>query len=164
MTRTCFMALVLECALLMTPACQSTRSSPAVDRHDPEAVLRAYFAAWARNDTDAQTSFMIPSRASWAHEPVDSLRVLSITPVDGASPTTRSYSVSFEVTFKGGRSVSMENGRYNWTYSLIRDATNDSWLIANYGAGEFSRLRPNKSVDASGGGGFATSLARRRVL
>jgi hypothetical protein len=129
------MALVLECALLMTPACQSTRSSPAVDRHDPEAVLRAYFAAWARNDTDAQTSFMIPSRASWAHEPVDSLRVLSITPVDGASPTTRSYSVSFEVTFKGGRSVSMENGRYNWTYSLIRDATNDSWLIANYGAG-----------------------------
>jgi len=128
-------ALVLECALLMTSACQSTRTSPAVDRHDLEAVLRAYFAAWARNDTDARTSFMIATRASWAREPVDSLRVLSVKPVDGASPTTRVYSVSFEVTFTGGRSVSMENGRYNWTYSLTWDATKDSWLIANYGAG-----------------------------
>jgi hypothetical protein len=129
------MALVLECALLLTSACQSTRSSPAVDRHDPEAVLRAYFAAWARNDTDAQTSFMIANRAGLAREPVDSLRVLSVTPVAGVSPTTRVYSVSFEVTFKGGRSLSMENGRYNWTYSLTWDATNNSWLIANYGAG-----------------------------
>jgi hypothetical protein len=129
------MALVLECALMMTSACQSTRSSPAVDRHDPEAVLRAYFAAWARNDMDARTSFAIANRADMAREPVDSLRVLSVRPVDGASQATRVYSVSFEVTFIGGRSVSMESGRYNWTYTLTWDATKDSWLIANYGAG-----------------------------
>ena len=129
------MALVLEGALLMTSACQLTRSSAAVDRHDSEAVLRGYFAAWARNDTDAQTSFMTSNRARLTREPVDSLRVLTVKPVDAASPTTRVYSVSFEVTFKGGRSLSMENGLYNWRYTLTWDATRDSWLIANYGAG-----------------------------
>jgi Domain of unknown function (DUF4829) len=130
------MAFLLAGALLLTSsACQSTRSSPAVDRHDPEAVLRAYFAAWARNDTEAQMSFMTGNYAGLAHEPVNSLRVLSVTPAPAESPGTRVYAVSFEVNFNGGRSVSMENGRYNWTYTLTWDARRDTWLIANYGAG-----------------------------
>jgi len=45
-----------------------------------------------------------------AHEPVDSLRVLSVIPAAAESPTTRVYAVSFEVAFHGGRSLSMENG------------------------------------------------------
>lgn len=132
----CLPALFLGCAALLTSAaCQSTRSSPTVDRHDPEAVLNAYFAAWAHNDTNAQTSFMTSNYAGLAREPVESLRVLNITPADGASATKRVYAVTFEVTFKGGRSLSMESDRYNWTYTLTWDATRDSWLIVNYGAG-----------------------------
>ena len=121
--------------LVMAAACHTIRSSPAVDRHQPEAVLNGYFAAWARNDTNAQTSFMTSNSARLAYEPVQSLRVLQVTPAATSSPTTRVYSVSFEVTFNGGRSVSMENGRYNWTYTLIWDGPRDSWLISNYGVG-----------------------------
>ena len=130
-----FMPLVILGGLLLTyPACQSTHRSPAVDRRDPEAVLRAYLAAWANNDRAAQTSLMTQNYTNLAYEPVDSLRVLTIVPADVASPTKRVYAVSFEVTFKGGRSISMENGRYSWTYSLTWDATHDSWLISSYGA------------------------------
>jgi hypothetical protein len=78
---------------------------------------------------------MTANYARLTQEPVDSLLLLSIAPTDGASPTTRVYSVSFEVTFKGGHGLSMEDGRYNWSYTLSWDATRDSWLIANYGAG-----------------------------
>jgi hypothetical protein len=131
-----FMPLLVVCGSLLTYAtCQSKQSSPAVDRRDPEAVLRAYFAAWASNDAATQTSLMTPNYSNLAYEPVDSLRVLTIVPTDLASRTSRVYRVSFEVTFKGGRSISMENGRYYWTYTLTWDATHDSWLISNYGAG-----------------------------
>ena len=98
-------------------------------------MLNAYFAAWARNDTNAQTSFMTPNYARLASEPVESLRVLYVTPADGASPTKRVYVASFEVTFKGGRSLSMESGHYYWKYTLTWDAARDSWLITNYGTG-----------------------------
>jgi hypothetical protein len=138
MLRIRHMAFLLAYGSLITfTACQSTRSSPAVDRHDPEAVLRAYFAAWARNDSDAQKSFMAAtySKLTFAREPVDSLHLLSVAVTDATSPTKRFYSVSFDVTFAGGRSISMENGRYYWTYTLNWDATRNSWLIADYGAG-----------------------------
>jgi hypothetical protein len=136
MSRISLIAFLFGCALMVaSAACRTTNSSRAVDRHNPEEVLRAYFAAWARNDTDAQTSFMTATYARLAHEPVDSLRLLSLAPADDASPTKRLYSVSFEVAFKGGRSLSMENGRYYWSYTLTWDSTRDSWLIANYGAG-----------------------------
>ena len=135
-----FISLLLGCLWLLTcAACHSTHLSPAVDRRDPEAVLRAYFAAWSNNDTATQTSFMTQNHSNLAYEPVDSLRVLKIIPADAGSPTKRVYAVSFEVKFKGGRSISMENGRYNWTYTLMWDGTRDSWLISNYGAGEEGR-------------------------
>ena len=131
------MALLVLCGSLLTyAACTSPHNSPAIDRRDPEAVLRAYFTAWSNNDTATQTSLMTPKYSNPAYEPVDSLRVVKIVPADGTSPTKRVYAVSFDVTFKGGRSISMENGRYNWTYTLTWDATRDSWLISNYGAGE----------------------------
>lgn len=78
---------------------------------------------------------MTQNYSNLSYEPVDSLRILTIAPAERASPTKRVYAVSFEVTFKGGRSISMGNGRYNWTYTLTWDATRDSWLISNYGAG-----------------------------
>ena len=130
-------SLLMLCWLLLTyAACTSTYNAPAVDRRDPEAVLRAYFAAWSNNDTTTQKSLMTQNYSNLAYEPVNSLRVLTVAPAGGTSPTKRVYAVSFDVTFKGGRSISMENGRYNWTYTLTWDATRDSWLISNYGAGE----------------------------
>ena len=68
-------------------------------------------------------------------EPVDSIRILSLVPNESASTTTRVYSVSFEIKFTGGRSISMEDGRYYWTYTLNWDSRRDSWLVSNYGAG-----------------------------
>jgi hypothetical protein len=131
-----FIPLLVVCGSLLTyAACQSKHSAPAVDRRDPEAVVRAYFAAWANNDTATQTSLMTQNYSNLAYEPVDSLRVLTIIPAEGASSTRRVYAVSFEVTFKGSRSISMENGRYSWSYTLTWDATRDSWLISSYGAG-----------------------------
>jgi hypothetical protein len=78
---------------------------------------------------------MTANYARLAREPVESLRVLSVTANDGATSTQRVYAVSFDVTFKRGRSLSMESGRYKWTYTLTWDAARDSWLISNYGAG-----------------------------
>lgn len=142
--RSTFLALLLGCAAFLTSAaCQSTHSSPAVDRHDPEAVLNAYFAAWARNDTNAQTSFMTPTYARMFREDADLVRVLSIKLLDektsklwssGSPETTRVYRVLFDYK-PTGHGFSMETGRYIWTYTLIWDPTRDSWLIASYGAG-----------------------------
>ena len=143
-----FMPLLVVWSLLTYAACQSTHRSTAVDRRDPEAVLRAYFAAWANNDRATLTSLMAQKYADLAYEPVDSLRVLTIVPADGASPTRRVYAVSFEVTFKGGRSISMESGRYRWTYTLTWDATHASWLISNYGAPDEGRNLPSDLYSA----------------
>ena len=43
----------------------------AVDRHDPESVLRAYFEAWGRGDWSAEASFMTEKYAGMAPEPVE---------------------------------------------------------------------------------------------
>lgn len=158
-----FIPLLVVCgSLLMCAACHSTHTSPAVFRRDPEAVLRAYFAAWANNDTATQRSLMTQNYSNLAYEPVDSLRVVTIVPANGVSPTRRVYAVSFEVTFKGGRSISMENGRYNWTYTLTWDATRDSWLISNYGASEEGGMKPSSDLYSSFTRHLASSQSFRR--
>jgi len=129
-------SFLLACAsLVFTCGCHSTHSSSPVNRHNPEAVLRAYFEAWAHNDNETRASFMSNKEVQSMSEPVDSIRILSLVPNQSASTTTRVYSVSFEIKFAGGRSISMEDGRYYWTYTLTWDSTRDSWLISNYGSG-----------------------------
>ncbi len=103
----------------------------AVDRHDPESVLRAYFEAWGRGDWSAEASFMTEKYAGMAPEPVNSIRILEINALN-ASPTERGYQVLFEIRVKG-EGVSMHSGQYNWNYSLSWDAQRGSWLISNYG-------------------------------
>jgi uncharacterized protein DUF4829 len=126
----------LLCAVLLasSAACRPVNRSQPVDRHNPEAVLRAYLDAWARNDSDTEKSFMTRKYTEMFSEPVESLQVLSIKPNDGALPNARVFTVDFEIKFKG-RGFSMEDGRHIWTYTLTWDATRDSWLISNYGAG-----------------------------
>lgn len=81
--------------------------------------------------------------ARLAYEPVDSVRVISCSLLDektsrasspGSAETTRVYLVTFDYK-PTGRGFSMAPGRYTWTYTLTWDATRESWLISNYGAG-----------------------------
>ena len=68
-------SLVLVCAV----GCAGGGSpAAALDRHDPEAVLRAYFDAWARGDWPAQTTLMDEKYGRMEPEPLDSIRILDI--------------------------------------------------------------------------------------
>ena len=127
-------ALLVSLELLFTTGCTNTSKAGAtVDRHNPESVLRAYFEAWELGDTPVQLSFMDPKYAQMAPEPVDSLRILDLQ-FTSSSPTERTYRVKFEIIVKG-KGVSMQSGRYNWSYTLTWEPKRDSWIITNYGAG-----------------------------
>ena len=146
MTVTSFTSFVLAfVALSVFPTCRSNNGSSFVDRRDSDAVLQAYFAAWNRNDTVSQKSFMTASYSDtdWYGEPVDSITVVSAKRLDeksarlwstGAPDVTRVYLVVFDYS-PHGRGFSMEPGRYPWTYILTWDAARASWLISSYGAG-----------------------------
>jgi len=146
MTVTSFTSFVLAfVALLVFPTCRSHNSLPLVDRRDSDAVLQAYFAAWNRNDTVSQKSFMTATYADadWYAEPADSVTVVSVKRLDektarlwstGAPDVTHVYLVVFDYN-PHGRGLSMERSRYIWTYTLTWDAARASWLISNYGAG-----------------------------
>ena len=105
-----------------------------VDHRNPESVLRAYFDAWQRSDWSAQASLMDEKYAQMVPEPLDSIRILEIQPISVSSPSERTYHVIFKIKVKG-QGVSMQSGRYDWSYSLSWDARRASWLISNYGAG-----------------------------
>ncbi len=126
--------LVLPIIALALGLASCSAARPPVDRHDPEAMLRLYFAAWQRGDWPAQASFMGDNYAGMNPEPLQSLRVLEIVPLADASSGERLYRVVFDIEVKG-QGVSMRSGRYAWSYYLTWDAGRDSWLITNYGAG-----------------------------
>ena len=142
----CFTSLLLAAVALFMPTTHlSVSGSTRLNRRDAGAVLRAYFAAWNRNDTATQKSLMTAqyANASWYPEPVESVAVVSTKLLDektahlwstGASESTRVYLVVFDYNPRG-RGFSMERGRYTWTYVLTFDAQRRSWLISNYGAG-----------------------------
>ncbi len=116
------------------PSTQTPSVPVTVDRHNPESVLRAYFDAWERSDLSVQVSLMNGKYAQMVPEPVDSIRILEIQPISSSSLTERTYHVIFEIKVKG-QGVSMQSGRYDWSYYLTWDAKRGSWLITNYGAG-----------------------------
>ena len=130
--------VVVSLAFLLSAGCMnSTNTSKAaviVDRHNPKSVLRAYFDAWERSDWSVQASLMDEKYAQMVPEPVDSIRILEIQPISSSSVTEQTYHVIFEIKVKG-QGVSMQSGRYDWSYYLTWDAKRGSWLITNYGAG-----------------------------
>jgi hypothetical protein len=146
MTFNSFASLLLGCvALVLFATCHSSDRVAAVDRRDPDAVLRAYFVAWDHNDTDTQKSFMAARyrEADWYSEPVGSVTLVSAKVLDeqsarlwstGAPDANRVYQVVFDYNPEG-RGFSMARGRYTWTYTLTWDGERSSWLISNYGAG-----------------------------
>ncbi len=109
------------------PPTQTAYFPTPFDRHDPEAVLQAYFDAWDRQDWVAMASL----ERERAPEPVGFVRILEIKQIS-SSPTESVYSVRFEIQVKvqGG---SMHSGEYLWTYYLTWDPNRDTWHITNYG-------------------------------
>ncbi len=130
--------LLLVATALILASCSPPGLPAGVDRRDPEAVLHAYFDAWARGDGAAQASLMdarmAANFAGVDPEPIDSIQVLNVQLASTPSATERIYRVVFDIQVKG-TGVSMRSGRYDWTYYLTWDAARGSWLISNYGAG-----------------------------
>jgi hypothetical protein len=122
---------MLTAVVLCICSTRSPSTVEAVDRSKPESVLRAYFASWGSGDWGAKNSFLKHGRT--VPEPVESIRVLTLQRLEN-SPTRYLYYVAFEIKVKG-RGVSMESGRYDWTYELTWDERRQSWIITNYGAG-----------------------------
>ena len=120
--------------LLITGYSQTNQTAISFDSTDPESVLRAYFKAWEKSDWALQTSLMDAKYAQMTPEPVDSIRILEIKAIPSSSSSERTYQVVFEIRVKG-KGVSMQTGKYNWTYYLSWDEKRNSWLITNYGAG-----------------------------
>lgn len=125
--------LVVILASLLLVGC-SNAGKAAVNRHNPESVLRAYFDAWERGDWSVQTSLMDEKYAQMEPEPVDSIRILNIRPISSSSTTERIYQVIFDIKVKGP-GVSMPSGRNDWKYVLTWNEQRGSWLITDYGAG-----------------------------
>jgi hypothetical protein len=137
--------LLAAVVVFLSMTYRSVTGSASLNRREPDAVLRAYFAAWNRNDTAAQKSFMTARYAgvNWYPEPVESVRVVSTKLLDektarlwstAAPESRRVYLVVFDYNPRG-RGFSMERGRYTWTYVLTWSAQRRSWLVSNYGAG-----------------------------
>jgi hypothetical protein len=128
--------VALAAAALLLSACgsESDSTQTATARNDPEAVLRAYFDAWRRNDWATLESLNLQHYPNTIYAPAASLRLLSVERVPGGSSSRVVYAVSFEFTPKGDV-VSMADGRYDWTYELTWDAARHSWLISNHGGG-----------------------------
>lgn len=108
-------------------------TATSVDRHDPESVLRAYFSAWQNGDWEAEKSFMADMYAHMIDEPVRSLSIVDLRLAESSS-THCMYYVTFDFVPKG-ELISMESGRYNWSYDLDWDGQRQSWIITNYGEG-----------------------------
>jgi hypothetical protein len=141
-----FTSFLLAAILVLAPLTHpSVSGSTRVNRSDPGVVLRAYFAAWNRNDVAAQKSFMTAQHANldWYPEPVKSVRLVSTKLLDektarlwstGSPDSTRVYLVVFDYNPRG-RGFSIERGRHTWTYTLTWNPQRQSWLISDYGAG-----------------------------
>ena len=112
-----------------TPSVETNHISVSFDSHEPEAVLRAYFDAWNRNDWDTMT-YLESQRVP---EPVEFVHILEIQQIS-SSETECVYSVLFEIKVKG-QGGSMHNGQYPWNYYLTWDENRDTWYISNYGFG-----------------------------
>jgi len=103
-----------------------------VDRHDPESVIRAYFDAWERSDSLALASVLSSKYGrSFMFEPMDSLEILEIKLLSDLSSTERIYSVLYDVQWTNRE----DTNPTRWSFHLTWDATRDSWIITNYGAG-----------------------------
>jgi hypothetical protein len=104
----------------------------AVDRHDPESVIRAYFDAWERSDSSAMASVLSSKFGqNFMFEPLESMEILEIELTSDSSPTERIYSVLYDAQWKD----QPDTNPIRWRFRLTWDANRDSWIIIGYGSG-----------------------------
>jgi hypothetical protein len=102
------------------------------DRHDPEAVLQAFFDAWNRNDWVARESLRPSSNIPKTYdEPVKYVRIVEMTNTS-SSPTEYVYKVRFEIDMNC-TGCSMHDGTYGWYFYFKWDPNRDAWYISKYG-------------------------------
>jgi hypothetical protein len=113
----------------------NTIKRQAINRHDPAAVLQAYFDAWERNDWITEESLMATKYQGLdtVYTPVKSLKVIEIQNTY-SEPNLKVYSVTYEIQIKG-ELVSITSGRQWMTVEISWDASRDEWVISNYGHG-----------------------------
>ncbi len=130
-----FSFLGVSLAVLCSTGCAgAVKIVIAVDRHNPESVLRAYFDAWARSDWVFQASLMDEKYGMMQNEPVDSIRIVELQSIPDVLKEERAYCVVFNIQVKGD-GVSMQSGQTTWIYYLTWEPKRNSWIITNYGAG-----------------------------
>ncbi len=105
----------------------------AINRHDPNAVLQAYFDAWEHNDWTTQASLLDKKYSHMVPEPVKSLTLLE-TQIISNQLLEKVYVVTFEIQVKG-QGVVLHSGQYKWTFYISWDVSRDEWVITNYGEG-----------------------------
>src|SRR5512138_1773416 len=105
----------------------------AINRHDPAAILQAYFDTWEHNDWNTQASLLDKKYSNMVPEPVESLTLLE-TRIISSQPLEKAYVVTFEIQVKG-QGVVLHSGQYEWTFYISWDASRDEWVITNYGEG-----------------------------
>jgi hypothetical protein len=116
---------------LATPSPIPPTQTPSYDRHDPEAVVRAYFDAWEQEDGTLMNLLLgRESYAGNAFESTKSIKILEIQLVSSPSQGRLVYQVWYDVQYtdpnKGSDKTQMK-------FYLTWDVNRDAWIISNHG-------------------------------
>jgi hypothetical protein len=117
--------------LLPTASPIPPTQTPAYDRHDPEAVVRAWFDAWERHDGNlADLLYGTGSYGNYGFESVSSIKILEIQLISSPSAAERVYRVWFDVQYTDPLKKS---GKTQLRFYLTWDVNRDAWIITNHG-------------------------------
>jgi hypothetical protein len=105
--------------------------TPSYDRHDPEAVVRAWFDAWERTDGNMMDLLNgTNTYGNYGFEPTDSITILEIQLLESPSEAQRIYRVWFDVQYTDPNKGS---GKTQLKFYLTWDVNRDAWIITNHG-------------------------------
>mgnify|MGYP001224190156 CR=1 FL=1 len=115
----------------LTPSSIPPTQTPSYDRHDPEAVIRAWFDAWQRRDGHMMDLLRgTDTNGHYAFEPTDSIKILEIKLESSPSEAKRIYQVWYDIQYTN---PNMGSGKKQWRFYLTWDSNRDAWIITNYG-------------------------------
>jgi hypothetical protein len=105
--------------------------APSYDRHDPEAVVRAWFEAWKRHDGNmVDLLYGTNTYGNYGFEAVSSITILEIQLLENPSEAQRIYRVWYNVQYSD---PNKEGGKTQIKFYLTWDVNRDAWIITNHG-------------------------------